>query len=86
MDNENYGARACNNTIVQLCKVTAVLRFLLAPFQALLSEKVCRLLSLDTGWIPKNVPAGYELPEIPLLFQRIDKKTAEEETARLAKL
>ncbi len=77
---------ACNNTIYNCVQLTACLAVLLAPFLPFSSEKVCRLLSLDTGWIPKNVPAGYELPEIPLLFQRIDKKTAEEETARLAKL
>ena len=45
--------------------------------------EVCKWLDLNNKWERKSVPAGYRLPEIELLFQRIDKKVIEEETEKL---
>lgn len=74
---------ACKNTLYQCVQIIASLAVLLYPFLSFSSEKVCKWLDLNNKWERKSVPAGYRLPEIELLFQRIDKKVIEEETEKL---
>lgn len=74
---------ACQNTLYNCVQIIANLAVLLAPFLPFSSEKVCSWLNLTVDWEPKSVPAGYQLPEIEILFQRIDKKVIEEETEKL---
>ena len=59
---------------------------LLAPFLPFSSEKVSRWLGLTNRWEKQSVPGGFQLPEVEILFQRIDKKAIEEETAKLKAL
>ena len=77
---------ACQNTLYNCVQIIANLAVLLAPFLPFSSEKVCRWLNLTTDWNLKSVPAGYQLPEIEILFQRIDKKVIEDETEKLTGL
>lgn len=75
--------RLCRNTLYQCVQSIANLAVLLYPFLPFSSEKVCSWLNIDHTWKKKSVPAGYRLPEIEVLFQRIDKKVIEEESAKL---
>ena len=53
------------------------------PFLPFSSEKVLKWLNLNNKWERQHVESGYPLPEIGILFQRIDKKVIEEETEKL---
>lgn len=74
---------ACGNTLYQCVQIIANLAVLLYPFLPFSSEKVCNWLRIRNQWEKQWVPAGYLIPEIELLFQRIDKKVIEEETEKL---
>lgn len=74
---------ACENTLYQCVQIIANLAVLLAPFLPFSSEKVCGWLDITSEWEKQVVTAGYLLPEVELLFQRIDKKVIEEETEKL---
>lgn len=74
---------ACKNTLYQCVQIIANLAVLLYPFLPFSSEKVCKWLNIDQKWERKQVASGYQLPEIEILFQRIDKKVIEEESEKL---
>lgn len=77
---------ACRNTLFQCVQIIANLAVLLAPFLPFSSEKVCRWSGLTNHWEKQSVPGGFRLPEVEILFQRIDKKAIEEETEKLKAL
>lgn len=74
---------ACGNTLYQCVQIIANLAVLLSPFLPFSSEKVCRWLGINNKWEKQSVPAGYLLPEVEILFERIDKKVIEIETEKL---
>lgn len=74
---------ACKNTLYQCVQIIANLAVLLYPFLPFSSEKVCKWLNINNKWERKAVSAGYQLPEIEILFQRLDKKVIEEESEKL---
>ena len=74
---------ACENTLYQCVQMIANLAVLLAPFLPFSSEKVCKWLGINNKWEKQSVSAGYPLPEVEILFQRIDKKVIEIETEKL---
>ena len=74
---------ACKTTLYQCVQIIANLAVLLYPFLPFSSAKVCRWLNISNGWEKQRVSAGYHLPEIEVLFQRIDKKVIEEESEKL---
>ena len=74
---------ACKNTLYQCVQIIANLAVLLSPFLPFSSEKVCKWLSINNKWEKHSVSAGYLLPEVDVLFQRIDKKVIETETEKL---
>ncbi len=76
-------AASCENTLYQCVQIIANLAVLLYPFLPFSSAKVCNWLKTDSRWERHSVSAGYILPEIEVLFQRIDKKVIETETAKL---
>lgn len=76
----------CGNTLYQCVQIIANLAVLLAPFLPFSSGKVSRWLGLTNRWEKQSVPGGFQLPEVEILFQRIDKKAIEEETAKLKAL
>lgn len=74
---------ACKDTLFQCVQIISNLAVLLAPFLPFSSAKVCGWLKINGGWGRQTVPVGYQLPEIDILFQRIDKKVIEEESEKL---
>lgn len=79
----NENIELCQNTIFNCVQIIANLAVLLYPFLPFSSAKVCRWLGLTQKWEPQFVEAGYKLPEIEILFERIDKKVIAEETEAL---
>lgn len=71
------------DTLYQCVQIIANLAILLYPFLPFSSKKICGWLNLNNQWEQQSVPSGYQLPEIEILFQRIDKKVIEEESAKL---
>ena len=74
---------ACDNTLYQCVQIIANLAILLLPFIPFSSEKVLGWLNINNRWERQSVEAGYHLPEVEILFQRIDKKVIEVETEKL---
>ena len=75
--------KACENTLYQCVQIIANLAVLLSPFLPFSSEKVCGWLGVNSKWEKQSVPAGYQLPEVEILFRRIDKKFINFETEKL---
>lgn len=75
--------KACKNTLYQCVQIIANLAVLLHPFLPFSSGKVFAWLDITDKWKKQSVSAGYHLPEIEILFQRIDKKVIEEESEKL---
>ncbi len=73
----------CKNTLYQCTRIIANLATVLAPFLPFSSEKVCRWLNVSRDWNYKTVESGYKLPEIEILFERLDKNVIEEERSKL---
>lgn len=74
---------ACQNTLYQCVQIIANLAVLLYPFLPFSSKKVSAWLGLDSSWQIHEVPGGYILPEIQILFERIDKSVAGQEAEKL---
>lgn len=79
----NTDLQLCQNTLYNCVQIIANLAVLLEPFLPFSSAKVRHWLGLDNSWKKKNVSQGYEIPEIQILFQRIDKKVIEEEVKKI---
>ena len=73
----------CKNTLYQCTRIIANLATVLAPFLPFSSEKVCWWLNVSGDWNYKTVESGYKLPEIEILFERLDKSVIEEERRKL---
>lgn len=82
----NTDKAACDNTLYQCVQIIANLAVLLAPFTPFSSEKIFGWLNITNCWERQSVAAGYQLPEIEILFQRIDKKVIDIETEKLQEL
>lgn len=74
---------ACKTTLYQCVQIIANLAVLLAPFLPFSSQKICEWLDISNDWSAKSVKVGYQLPEIQVLFERLDKSVVEEERSRL---
>ncbi len=77
---------ACDNTLYQCVQIIANLSVLLSPFLPFSSEKVFKWLNICNKWERQHVAGGYLLPEVEILFQRIDKKVIEEETEKIRRI
>ena len=76
--------KACKDTLYQCVQIIANLAVILAPFLPFSSDKVCKWLNISSDWSYKEVKPGYVLPEIQILFERLDKKVIEEERDKLS--
>lgn len=74
---------ACGQTLFNCVQLVANAAVLLSPFLPFSSDAVRGWLSLDTDWSRQLVPAGHPLPEIGLLFPRLDPAVIGQEKARL---
>ncbi|MBQ7925760.1 MAG: methionine--tRNA ligase [Lachnospiraceae bacterium] len=77
---------ACDNTLYQCVQIIANLAILLSPFIPFSSKKVLGWLNINNRWERQAVEAGYQLPEVEILFQRIDKGVIEIETEKLKQI
>ncbi len=75
--------KACEDTLYQCVQIIGNAAVLLAPFLPFSSEKVLQWLAITKEWEPKTVEGGRKLPEISILFNRLDKGVIEEEKERL---
>lgn len=78
--------KACKNTLFQCVQIIANLAVLLYPFLPFSSQKVCSWLDVRNCWERQSVKAGYHIPKIQILFERIDKSVIDQETEKLEKL
>lgn len=76
----------CANTLFNCVQIIANAAVLLQPFLPFSSATVLGWLGLQQTWSPQFVPAGHHLPEISILFQRLDPAIIEEELQRLMPL
>jgi methionyl-tRNA synthetase len=78
--------RKCKITLSTCVDVIANLSILLEPFLPFSSKKLRTTLSLDEpAWKPVSIPAGTELGNVEILFERLDKKVISEERTQLYK-
>ena len=74
----------CKETLNTCVQIIANLSLLLEPFLPFSSEKVRNILKIEKPvWRHTEIPAGFELGPVEILFERIDKKAIQEETVRL---
>lgn len=64
---------ACRNTLYNCVQIIANVSVILAPILPFSSEKIARWLGIDLSWGYKVVPEGRRLPEIEVLFNRLEK-------------
>lgn len=74
---------ACSQALFACVQMAANLSVLLSPFLPFSSAKVANWLGLRQAWEMQQVPAGAGIPEVTILFERLDKKIMEVELARL---
>lgn len=73
----------CANTLYNCVQIIANLAVLFRPFLPFSSERISNWLNLNNEWKPQHVKAGLSLPEISILFERLDKKIIDEEKKKL---
>ena len=71
----------CADTLFNCIQIIANLSVMLQPFLPFSSEKVFSWLGVCSVWRLQNVSCGYVLPEFNLLFERLDKRNADDESA-----
>ena len=75
--------KACRNTLYQCVQLIANLAVLLEPFLPFSSAKVCSWLNINNEWGYKTIACGYKLPDIQILFERLDKSVIDKEREKL---
>jgi methionyl-tRNA synthetase len=74
----------CKVTLNTCVQIIANLAILLDPFLPFSSAKVRDMLKIEsTSWQYIGIPAGLELEQVEILFERIDKNIIKEEEAKL---
>jgi len=82
-ETRNTDIKSCSYTIFNCVQMIANIAVLLEPFIPFSSTKIKNWLSIDDGWNIKTISAGSIIPEPEILFERLDKKLADEELERL---
>lgn len=68
---------ACADTLFNCVQLIANISILLYPFLPFSSEKTEKWLGVTSSWRPQYVSKGRPLPDISVLFERIDIRTAD---------
>lgn len=79
----NTDIKSCCDTIYTCVQMIANLSVLLEPFLPFSSSKINGWLGIKSNWNVKNIPAGYVVPQVEILFERLDKKVIEDELETL---
>ena len=77
--------KACGNVMFNCVQIIVNLATLFAPFCPNSSEKISQWLGIDLSWKFKTVVSGKAIPNVEILYNRIDKKQIVEEVNRLKK-
>jgi len=75
----------CENTLYNCVQIIVNLSILLEPFIPFSSQKVIEWFDLKREWIPQEIEEGHDVPEIEILFERLDKSIIELERSKLYK-
>ena len=75
----------CAKTMFNLVQIIACLSILMEPFVPFSCEQIRNMLGVidKHQWKPVSIESGRRLGEPVILFQRLDRKAAEEEVQRL---
>jgi len=73
----------CCTTLYNCVQIIANLAILLQPFLPFSSQKIVNWLNLTNEWKPQHVKEGFKIPDISVLFEKLDKKIIEEERGKL---
>ena len=68
----------CSDTLFNCIQIIANLSVLLAPFLPFSSAKVMKWLGIDEKWKIKEVTGGYQLPQVEVLFERLEAQNMKE--------
>ncbi len=79
----NDNLESCKNTLFGCVQIIANLSVILAPFLPFSSKKVCEWLNITDDWSYIEARIGYRLPDIEILFERLDKSVVEQERKKL---
>ena len=75
--------KICGNTIFNCIQIIANLAVMFHPFTPESSSTIEKWLGIDNKWAIKEVPTGWKIPKVTLLYERIDKKRVNIELDRL---
>lgn len=73
----------CNETLFNCTWLIANIAVLLKPFLPFSSDKVLAWLDVSDEWKVADIEAGLKLPEISVLFERLDKSVVDKELEKL---
>jgi methionyl-tRNA synthetase len=69
---EEVAEEKCGNMLYNCVQLIANLSVLLHPFLPFSSQKLFDWLGINPEWISKYIPSGHVLPDIIVLFKRLD--------------
>ena len=75
--------KICGNTLFNCIQIIANLAVMFHPFTPESSSTIEKWLGIDNKWAIKEVPTGWKIPKVTLLYERIDKKRVNIELDRL---
>jgi len=78
-ETRNSNIKKCSEAMYNCVQIIANLAVLLEPFLPFSSAKMRKWLDIENCWSVKVVPSGFLIPEPEILFERLDKKVADEE-------
>ncbi len=82
----NTDGEKCKNTIYNCVQIIANLSIVLNPFLPFSSEQVRKWLGIDNCWNRQTTHENLLLPDISILFDRLDISIVEEEVDKLRKM
>lgn len=84
-ETRNTNIFACGDTIFNCVQLISNLAVLLAPFLPFSSDIICEWFATRPQWAPHFIEQGFSIPNIKILFERLDKSIIEYELDQLEK-
>lgn len=79
----NEDLEKCGQTLFNCVQIIANVAVWLQPYLPFSSAKIFEWLNLNEKWEPQFVSTEHQLPEISILFERLDKSIIDEESSKL---
>lgn len=73
----------CQNTLHNCVYIIINLTILLEPYLPKSSSKIIDWFNLERKWQEQSIIGGFKIPEIDILFKRLDKKIVDDELSKL---